>query len=213
MTGDYWLHWINALRDGKGTLPELMRDILRKTEAAWPCESGPKPDWPMLQALDFGGEFERLSARMETVFTVTPPEAEINGLAFRIGYPDPGSTDETVRLAVSGSRFYDNHGWTLTLDWVNPGCVQDSPLLTTVFREIACGVPYMDHQREKAFQACYHFIALTVAAWRYGRLGRTLLGSAPSRGIFIGVDAWMGISLKPLTAEEFAPDAPGRPLP
>lgn len=203
MTGDYWLQWISALRDGKATLPELMRDVLRGIEPAWSRETGRKPDWPMLHALDFGAEFERLSARMQTVFTATPPEAEINGLAFRLGYPDPGSTDETVRLAVSGSRSYDSHGWTVSVDWVNPDCVQDSPLLTTAFREVACGVPFMDYQREKAFLVCYHFMALTVAAWRYGRLGRTLLGAAPSRGIFIGVDAWMGITLKPLTAEEF----------
>jgi len=208
---DYWGQWVVAWRQGKGTLPELMHDVLRKIEPAWSREPDErKPDWPILHALDFGRECARLGAQMEALFTATPPEPEINGLAFRIGYPDPGATDETVRLAVSGARSYDSHGWTVSLDWVNPDCVQASPLLTTVFREIACGVPFMDFQREKAFLVCYQFLALAITEWRYGRLGRTLLGSAPSRGIFFGVDAWMGIELEPLTAEEFVPKEPAR---
>lgn len=206
-----WGYWISALEKGKKTLPELMHDILRGMEPAWSREPAERrPDWAMLHALDFRGEAGRLGERMEALFSTTPPGPEINGLAFRIGYPDPGVADETVRLAVSGSREYDRRGWTLTLDWVNPDCVQDSPLLTTVFREIACGVPFMDFQREKAFFVCYQFLALAITGWRHGPLGRTLLGQAPSRGIFFGVDAWMGLMWKPLTAEEFLPKEPAQ---
>ena len=204
-----WACWINALQEGKGTLPELMHDILRGSEPAWAANAYRpefrKPDWAMLHALDFAGEVGRLSSQLEKLFATAPPGPEINGLAFRIGYPDPGVVDETVRLAVSGSREYDTRGWTLTLDWVNPDCVQDSPMMTTVFREIACDVPFLDFQREQAFFVCYQFFAMTITQWRCGRLGRTLLGPAPSRGIFFGVDAWMGLTWKPLTAQEFPP--------
>lgn len=53
---DYWGQWVVALEQGKGTLPELMHNVLREIEPAWSREPADrKPDWPRLHALDFRG--------------------------------------------------------------------------------------------------------------------------------------------------------------
>jgi len=92
--------WVEKVLRERASPIEMMDDVLRVREGwhARNCHgySAPPPNWAALRALDFAGEFDRLTRWIDGLLTHTPPGPEINGLFFCMLYPKSGAPHRTV---------------------------------------------------------------------------------------------------------------------
>lgn len=178
----------------------LMEERLATMESGWTAAE-PSPDWSALRALDFEGEFLRMSEWVHSLLTEDPFPAEVNGLFFGFLFPAAGDFSSFVGTYLSGSRFFGKDD-----NWVRKGEMPDEkfidhpPLLLFLYRSVVNGDARGD-AREKAIGLCHLYLSLVVAEWSCTILRHTLRGQAPSRGLFVGIDPWAGSDIGVLEAD------------
>jgi len=191
---------VRRLIDERMPIRVLMEARLATLERAWiatECD----PDWGALRALDFEGEFLRMSEWIHRILTGDPFPAEVNGLYFGFLFPPSRDVQSTVATFLSGSRFHGQED-----DWARKGEMPDdkfidhSPLLLAAYRLIVSAEVHGD-ARERAIELCHFFFSLVVAEWSCTSLRHTLRGHAPSRALFVGFDPWTGFNIGMLEAD------------
>lgn len=178
----------------------LMEERFATLEREW-IATERRPDWDALRALDFEGEFLRMSEWIFRILTEDPFPEEVNGLYFGFIFPPSRDLQSTVATFLSGSRFHGKDD-----DWARKGEMPDdrfidhSPLLLAAYRLIVTAYVHGD-ARERAIELCHFFVSLVVAEWFCTSMRHTLRGRAPSRALFVGFDPWMGFNIGVLEAD------------
>lgn len=178
----------------------LMEERLATMAREWTAPER-TPDWPALRALDFDGEFLRLSEWVHRLLTEEPFPAEVNGLFFGFLFPAAHDLTSVVGTYLSGSCFYGKDD-----DWVRKGEMPDdkfidhSPVLLSAYRAIV-GTDHGGDAREKAIGLCHFFFSLVVAEWSCTIMRHALRGPAPSCSLFVGIDPRTGCPIGVLAAD------------
>ncbi|HPA17462.1 MAG TPA: hypothetical protein PLU30_06915 [Verrucomicrobiae bacterium] len=202
---------IEALLKRSAPLTEVVQDMIRTREAAWPkiwCyQPPPQPDWAALKSLDFNADYARLTDWMHALLDEAPLPDDITGLFFGMLYPSSESPHKNVAIFTTGSRRAPVSGeeilreWTLDDHYSPENCIQQSEVLSAIYRLVTAAVLDGISEREKALEMCFQWTALVVAEWLCGPMRRRLLGGARVRRIFAGMDFFMGFNFGVLTPE------------
>jgi hypothetical protein len=191
---------VRRLIDERVPIRVLMEQRLVTMARDWiPREQ--TPDWDALRALDFEGEFLRMSEWIHGILTRDPFPADVNGLFFGFLFPPSRDLKSAVAIFLSGSRFYGNDGdWARKGEVPDDGFIDHSPLLLMAYRLIV-SADVFGNARDLAIGFCHLFVSLAVAEWYCTPMRHTLRGRAPSRGLFVGLDPWMGFNIGVLEAD------------
>ena len=202
--------WIEALLKRSAPLTEVVQDVIRSWEAAWDktlCgQPVPQPDWAALKSLDFNADYARLTDWMQSLLDEAPLPDDITGLFFGMLYPSSESPHKNVSVFMIGSRRApvsgaDNDEWTRDGHHSPEMCIQQSEVLSAIYRMVTAAALDGITERERAIGMCFQWTALVMAEWLCGPMRRRLLGGARVRRIFVGMDFFMGFNFGVLTPE------------
>ena len=192
--------WVAKMKEEGTSIPVLMCEVIDVYAESWtPIDEEP-PDWDSLRNLDFVGEYERLTDWVGTLIQEHPIPDSVNGLYFGLIHPPNHDFKSTVRFYLSGSsRCRENIDWARDAnDYLVDGCATSSDLMTQIYRTVIRCNAFND-VRGSALMIYFQFASFVVTKWCMGSMKEELLGPDLARGVFVGLDPWMGFWIHQVT--------------